>query len=160
VTREIPLSRGMVALVDDEDYDRVMAAGPWHARPSRRTCYAQHHVSSAGGRTTQQLHQFLTGHVGVDHVNGDGLDNRQRNLRPADQRQNSANRRRSSHNTSGYKGVTRKSRGGSWIAQIRVEGHQQHIGTYPTAADAARAYDAAALTAWGAFARPNFPQEI
>ncbi len=157
---EIRTSSGHVALVDDEDAARVLAAGAWHVRRNRSgTLYAQRHVTRDGKRPTQQMHQFLLGCVGIDHRNGDGLDNRRSNLRPATYAQNGANRRLSSHNTSGFKGVVLKKSTGRWVAQIRVAGEQRHIGTYPTAEDAARAYDAAALAAFGEFARPNFQYE-
>lgn len=158
-TIEIPLSGGGVALVDEFDAARVIAAGPWHARPHGRTTYAQRHVTRAdGARTTQQMHTLIMGVVGVDHRNHDGLDNRRSNLRPASQSQNTANQRQRRDNTSGYRGVSRKRR--RWIAQIRVNGVQQHIGTYDTPVAAARAYDAAASAAFGEFAYQNFPQEV
>lgn len=149
--REIELSRGMVALVDDDDYERVVAAGPWHAVPSGRTHYAQH---ALGGGKSLRMHLFITGLAYVDHRNGDGLDNQRSNLRAATHALNMGNQRRSKSNTSGFKGVTRKK---NWVAQIRVNGQQRHIGTYPTAEEAARAYDREAIAAWGEYARLNFP---
>lgn len=155
MTREVPLSRGLVALVDDEDYSAVLAAGSWSARPRGSTTYAARHT----GRTTQQLHTFLTGWPFVDHANGDGLDNRRANLRPATRSQNNANARLRPDSTTGYKGVTYIKRAGKWQARIRVDGHLHSLGYYADPEQAARAYDAAALEAWGEYARPNFPQE-
>jgi hypothetical protein len=154
----VPLSSGLVALVDAGDYERVTAEGPWHARPHGRTTYAQRHMSRPGcTRTTQQMHTFITGIIGLDHRNGNGLDNRRSNLRRAAQSQNMANQRLRRTSTSGYRGVT--ARGQRWIAQIRVRGVQQHIGVYDTAEAAAHAYDDAATAAWGEFAHPNFSEE-
>lgn len=159
--QEIPLSRGYVALVDDADYDRVMAAGPWHANPGVRTVYAQRNRrSEGGGWTSQSLHSFLTGWPRVDHENGNGLDNRRSNLRPATVAQNAANRPMNANNTAGFKGVMRNSsRGLPWRAQIRAAGKRYHLGLFATPEVAARAYDEAARKLHGDFARLNFPLE-
>lgn len=155
MTRQVPLSRGHFAIVDDDDYDRVIASGPWHVRPSGSTFYARHSITASRGI---DMHGMLTGWPYVDHINGDGLDNRRTNLRAASVSQNLANRGPQRNNTSGYKGVTLR-RNGRMVAQIKVCGHQMNIGTFDTVEDAARAYDAAALTAWGEFAYLNFPKE-
>lgn len=149
MTREIPLTRGYVALVDDEDYPTVVALGPWHVKIDDRRRYAAHSVSRS---QKVVLHRFLTGVELVDHVNGDGLDNRRANLRRATDQQNSWNRGMRSDNTSGYKGAKRHT-GGRWQATISG----RYLGLFPTAEDAARAYDAAALDQFGEYARLNFP---
>jgi cation diffusion facilitator CzcD-associated flavoprotein CzcO len=156
--REIPLSLGMVALVDDKDYEAVMAAGPWSARPCGRTAYAQRaQVLDDGRPTTQQLHTFLTGWPYADHQNGDGLDNQWANLRPSTHGQNMFTKRLYKNSTSGFKGVTRKKETGRWQAQIQANKQHRYLGYYDTAEDAARAYDAAARELFGDFARLNFP---
>lgn len=103
------------------------------------------------------MHTLLTGWPLVDHRDGDGLNNRMDNLRPATCAQNSANQARPVSNTSGYKGVSWRKRDRRWYAYIKVNGKQCHLGSYATAQDAAHAYDAAAIAAWGEYARPNFP---
>lgn len=155
MTVEIPLTQGYVALVDDADAERVRQSGPWHVfvPPRSHTAYALHSVSA---RKKIRLHHFLTGWRLVDHINGDGLDNRRANLRSADQSLNSANRRMPSSNTSGFKGVTRLP-SGRWQAQITVRGAAKKLGAYDSREEAARAYDAAAIASFGLFARPNFP---
>lgn len=97
------------------------------------------------------MHTFLTGWDFVDHRNGDGLDNRRANLRPATAAQNAANQQLSIANTTGYKGVSLY-RNGRFRASIQ----RRHLGYFDTAADAARAYDAAALDLFGDFAHLNF----
>lgn len=161
MTAPVVLSSGLLALVDEADYARVMAAGPWHATPPRGgRIYAQRGVRRADGRrTTQKLHTFLTGWTQVDHRNGNGLDNQRANLREATRTQNNANARRRKDNTSGFKGVTLDARIGRWSARIHVNKQCRSLGYFATAEEAALAYDIAAFEAFGEFARPNFPKE-
>lgn len=153
MTREIPLTQGRVALVDDADYAVVAAVGRWQVATCDGRLYARH----GGNRWGIYLHKLLTGWPLVDHVNGDGLDNRRANLRQATASQNGANIAAPSHNTSGFKGVSLYRRTGRWRASLTLAGEHMHLGYFDTAEEAARAYDAAALNAWGDFARLNFP---
>lgn len=156
-TVEVPLTRGQVALVDEEDAPAVLAH-KWYTRRVRHAFYAARSLPRVGGvRREQRLHTFLTGWPLVDHVNGNGLDNRRANLRPATNAENMRNRRRYANNTSGFKGVTFDKAKGRWKAQIRLDGRRRYIGRYDTAEEAARAYDAAARELHGEFARLNFP---
>jgi hypothetical protein len=162
MTREIPLPSGHVALVDDGDYELVMASGPWHANKRRHgfTCklYAQRSVRKpSGGWTSQKLHTFLMGCSPVDHINGDGLDNRRCNLRPATASQNNRNARRRQTNLSGFKGVSSGPGKRRWRARIQIDGRIRQLGYYDTAEAAAVSYDVAAREAFGEFAHPNFP---
>lgn len=161
MTREIPLSKGLVALVDDEDYDWLLADGKWHVTGYTHRLYAAR-TRWVGKRSFgERMHRLLLpGTAYVDHINGNGLDNRRSNLRPASAAQNAQNRRRRSDNRSGYKGVgksvvPRK----PWIAAIGVNGTHCYLGVFATAEEAARAYDAAAVERFGEFARLNFPKE-
>ena len=160
--KQILLSRGLVALVDDAGYERVMAAGPWYPTPPRNgRTYAQRGVRKLNGkRTTQKLHMFLTGWPQTDHRNGNGLDNQRRNLRPATRAQNNANARRRTDNTSGFKGVSWNKRYSRWYARIHTDGRYRFLGSFTDPEAAARVYDAAAAELFGEFARPNFPKEL
>ncbi len=152
----VPLTRGVRALVDLDDYERVVAAGPWFAHPDGRTTYAVRHVRVRRGfHTTEKMHKFLTGWPMTDHRNGDGLDNRRANLRPATRSQNNANAQKRSNNKSGFKGVHWDGR--KWQAGIRLDGRQRYLGRFDLVEDAARAYDTAACALFGEFARLNFP---
>ncbi len=157
MTAQVPLTRGFVALVDEDDLATVLAAGSWCVSVKSHSPYALRAVRRADGRwTTTRLHNFLTGWSYVDHVNGDGLDNRRCNLRPADQPRNGQNRGASALNTSGYKGVTWHKGGRKWMAQIVAEGQRYYLGLFVDPLEAARAYDAAARRLHGQFARLNF----
>lgn len=108
-------------------------------------------------KQTIYLHREIAGTpVGLitDHVNGDRLDNRRANLRIATPSQNGANssgRQRKSP----YRCVYQHKPSGRWIAQVSEGGKPQHLGIFDTPEEAAIAYDLAALTRWGQFARTN-----
>ncbi len=160
--RTIPLSRGKVAIVDAEDYDRL-AAFRWHAKPDGNTWYAAR--SFRKGRTTlhDSMHRVVfdvENGVEVDHINGDGLDNRRANLRRATKSQQQANKFGGIRSATGFKGVKKA----SWRtkiayeARIKVGQKQIHLGCFDTAEGAARAYDKAAKRYFGKFARLNFEE--
>jgi len=157
MAREITLTYGQVALVDDADFDAIVAVGKWYAKPGVDTFYACRTFYLSGRQWTGRMHNFVTGWDFVDHVNGNGLDNRRENLRPADDSKNMMNSRVGRHNTSGFKGVSRD--GNRWAARISLRGRTINLGGFATPADAARAYDEAAVFYFGEFARPNFLQE-
>ena len=93
----------------------------------------------------------------VDHVNGDGLDNRRTNIRVATRSQNNANS--NIFNPLGYRGVclVPSGRFKATISDRERAQKSRYIGTFDTPSEAARAYDAAALERFGEFARLNFP---
>jgi hypothetical protein len=159
--REIALTQGKVALVDDEDFVRV-ASFKWHAkRGMTGVWYAVRTIPSSttkSGHTEQLLHRFLLdvpGGVGIDHENRNGLDNQRHNLRIASKAQNAANRLPQRNSLSGFKGVTWDTADAKWRARIHIRGKSVSLGRFPTPEAAARAYDRAAREEWGEFARTN-----
>lgn len=158
--KEIPISGGYVALVDEGDYDRITSVGAWMASPRPgHTTYAARSARKDGRWTTVFMHSLITGWRLVDHVNGNGLDNRRSNLRPATPSQNQANRSTRRDSSSGFKGVYWYTDRQLWRARITANRKVRSLGYFRTAEAAARAYDEAALELFGAYARPNFPQE-
>lgn len=89
----------------------------------------------------------------IDHIDGDGLNNKWRNLRVADRSLNGANSKRHKHNKSGFKGVFWESKKRVWQARIVVKGKQKHLGFFADVQDAAEAYRHAAVKEFGGFAR-------
>ena len=161
MTVEIPLSMGLVALIDDEDEDNVRRH-KWHAvcTPTNRTCYAVANIHDGVTFRTVQMHRFIMSppdDMQVDHINGEGLDNRRGNMRNVTRAQNQWNRKPPPGSTSCYKGVSWRTRSGKWIARIARDGQEIRIGAYDDEETAARAYDAKAVELFGEYARLNFP---
>lgn len=161
--KEVPLhgakAAGRVALVDDADYEMVMACR-WHIFDDPRAGgpYAITNVRRHdGGWTTMRMHKLLTGAPSTDHADHDGLNNQRYNLRPSTQHQNQGNERKGAGLSSRFKGVTWNKAAGKWQAQIKVHRRNRYLGLFAQEADAARAYDAAARAAFSEFACPNFP---
>jgi hypothetical protein len=153
--KEIPLSRGMTALISDEDYDRVAQFKWCVMKVQGTTAYAGRYFKG----TYMALHRFIMSppdDMQIDHINRNGLDNRRENLRICTASQNQANRACKSK-ASGYHGVTPDR--GKWKAHIEFKGQHFNLGRYVTAEGAARARDAKAAELFGEFATLNFPNE-
>ena len=154
----IPLSRGLSAIVDDEDYD-LLNKRHWYAHRDRRLWYAWTKIPLTDGRQlTATMHRILLSpspDTIVDHINRDGLDNRRANLRIASPSQNAANG--PPRNGRRYRGTVKQ--GIKWRAEICVLYKHCRLGTFDTEEQAARAYDDAAKKFFGEFAYLNFPKE-
>jgi hypothetical protein len=158
-TVEIPLSQGLVAVVDAADAPAVLGAGKWCAHRQGTNTYAVRSMRQADGRRAfVRMHNFITGWSFVDHRDGNGLNNTRSNLRPADAVTNGRNHRRAVNNKSGYVGVYWFTRQSEWRAYIYDRGRNIYLGKFSGPVEAARARDAAAVELHGAFARLNFPR--
>jgi hypothetical protein len=158
----IPLTQGRFALVDDVDAD--LGAMKWYAYKGKtaKTFYARRNLPRVNGRqTVRALHEDIARRMGIvgapDHADRNGLNNRRDNLRPASDGLNNANQGIRVDNVSGYKGVSWRDRTRKWHAQIQVCGKKRHLGFFSDLIEAAKAYDRAALEAFGEFAVVNFP---
>ena len=150
--RQIPLTKGRFALVDDSTYSDLIKHN-WHFTSQG---YAAATMTINGRRQLITMHRLLVGAQPgqiVDHKNGDRLDNRRANLRLATAAQNQHNRKPNANTLSDFKGVTRfRDR---WQARIRVNGKRLHLGYYDTAREAAEIYDTAARRFFRNYARTN-----
>lgn len=152
--KTIPLTRGLVALVDDDDYE-ALARHKWHAN---KDGYAvRNAVDSVGRRCVLRMHRVIVGlesgdTTRVDHWDENKVNNQRYNLRKATHAQNQRNRSRQSNNTSGFKGVNWHKKNGLWQARIKVDGKRKSLGYYKTAQEAHAAYCKSAIEMHGEFA--------
>lgn len=158
--KKIKLTQGKYALVDAEDFE-WLSQWKWfyHLHPKDKTGYACTNGKYIGGKRLPKtrMHNLIFGKR-VDHINGNGLDNRRKNLREADTFQQAYNKGVQKHKkTLGCKGVsiTRDHNGVQkyWIARITVRGERIYLGTFKNHIAASRAYIKAAKKYHGEFAR-------
>ena len=159
--KEIQLTQGKVALVDDEDFERVNQF-KWYAQRGDSTFYAARTILINGKCTTQLLHQFILGDSlsksDIDHKDRNGLNNWRFNLRPCSSQENAMNRGSKRNSSSKHKGVYWDKPTGKWRAQITIGGRRIHLGLFKAEDDAGRAYDKMAIMYHGDFKRLNFPE--
>lgn len=152
MVKQIPLPRGYYALVDDECYEYL---NQWKWNIDIRECktcdnlyYARRlqHLGYVDGKQKQkviQMHQLITGFpkgIEVDHINGNGLDNRKENLRLVTHRENMQNLTKNKTNSSMYPGVYWDKEKRKWRARFKVKEKQHHIGYFEDELEAAEAY--------------------
>jgi len=160
MSKEIQLTQGKVAIVDDEDYE-WLSQWKWYAVKSYNMFYAVRNITKPGGKQTLILmHRVILGlEPGdpqlCDHKNHTGLDNRRDNLRICNNSQNHQNECLRRNHSSAFKGVSwRKSRN-KWRALIGVDGKQKHLGYFNSEIEAVKAYDESAKIYFGEFACIN-----
>jgi hypothetical protein len=153
--REIPLTQGAVAIVDDDDYEFLMN-WKWNFNGG----YARTLDKVSKQRKILNMHRVLLdaneGEI-VDHVNRNKLDNRRNNLRISDCVGNARNRSKYMIDAlSDYKGVSYDKKRGKYHSYITVEkGKRVHLGHYTLEKDAAYYYNEYALKYFGEFAVLN-----
>jgi HNH endonuclease/AP2 domain len=154
--KEIKLTQGKFAIVDDEDFERVN---------QYKWCFQQGYALRGqwikGEKITKiiGLHRFIMNPKKdefIDHINGNGLDNRKENLRIVTKQQNAFNSNKPITNTSGYKGVSFFRRDKKWRAVIKLNQKYVHIGYFDDKITAAKAYDKKAKELFGNFAKLNY----
>lgn len=157
----IQLSRGMNALVDATDLE-WLGGRKWCATICNGRFYGKATGRTPGKRDRPYLHRYIMEMTGssvqVDHRNRDTLDNRRTNLRPATVGQNRSNSRKKfwrGGKSSEFKGVSWHKRTSRWRAVIVKDKRQRELGLFDSEADAARAYNRAAMEMHGEFARIN-----
>lgn len=163
--KEIPLTQGKFALVDDEDFDRVNQFN-WYAQGTGKEPSRKFYATRRVGKRLVLLHRWLL-NAGeteeVDHKNNDSLDCQKHNLRLATSQQNQFNipKDRNRKLSSRFKGVCRVkpivNATNPFMAYISFGGKRTHLGYFSSEIEAAKAYDSAARTYFKEFASLNFP---
>lgn len=152
--KEIPLTQGKVAIVDDEDYEWL---SQWKWCIDFRG-YAIRYDYSTGVQRVVKMHRAILADdlkpgLVCDHVNRDKLDNRRGNLRACTQSENNRNSTSRRGSSSRYIGVSAYRE--RWKAQIQLSGCKKSLGTFSCEQDAALAYNRAARELFGEFANLN-----
>lgn len=166
MTKEIPLTHGLVTIVDDEDYE-WLSAYKWYPSKARDRFYASRKemfIQSDGrkGHRSRQMQQDIlypeqkcSLGMKADHQNRNPLDNRRCNLRLITDSLSNINREWRKVNYSGYRGVFFNGNTRKFVAKIKILGDWRLNGTFSTAEEAARAYNSLARLHHGTDAQLN-----
>ena len=152
--KHIKLSRGKSAIVDDMDFESLNAF-KWSLTVGKTGKMYAHRRAGKPKKRLISMHRVIMGiddkpgTVTVDHLNGDGLDNRRENLRVCTLGENSRNLHRA-WGKYGLRGV-RQELNGKWRARIRHNYKLFDVGTFDTERDAAVAYAFASKLFHGEF---------
>lgn len=153
-TKTIKVGKSFTAIVDEQDYE-IVSARLWFSSRKLHCRYARTVLED--GRTLS-MHRLILGTnstLDVDHINGNGLDNRRENLRVCTRSENLQNSRKHCKSSSRFKGVYWEPRRKRWVAQIRHNKVKKYLGSFGSEVDAAAAYDSAAKNLFGDFANAN-----
>ncbi len=160
--KEIPLTQGQMALVDDADYVEL-SKYKWFAQ---KNCWGDFYAArkssmKEGKRFNIYMSRQLLGldygdKREGDHQNHNTLDNRRSNIRICTHSQNMRNQKLSLNQTSRFKGVTWSKLYRKWIASIYINGRAKFLGSWDIEEVAALAYDMVAIREHGEFAHLNF----
>jgi hypothetical protein len=142
--REILLTQGEVALVDDEDYDFLNQFN-WHVQKKKTVSYAIGHKTECRKRTTIRMHreimkEKLTGKLQVDHIDHNGLNNQKSNLRIVTNRENLMNLKNKQFHSSIYTGVTFSKRDKLYKARMWIGNKCYNLGDFKDELKAAIVY--------------------
>lgn len=156
--KEIPLDKGHILFIDNEDYEEVSKL-IWKVAKRLHTFYAISDIRKKGhARKVILLHRLIMkapkGTL-IDHINGNGLDNRKSNLRYANKSKNAMNMSKHTPHSSPYKGVSYDKDRKKFRCNIGINGKQYFVGRFDNELEAAKAYNKKALTIYGEYARLN-----
>lgn len=155
--RQLPLSQGKFAIVDNDDYEKLL---PWKWTFSGGYAYR---VKTVQGKSKKVwLHRFIANTpegLYTDHINGNRLDCRKENLRICTYAQNNKNASIRKDNKSGYRGVYWEKGVKKWRAVINADAKRICLGFYESAKEAAKAYNESAKKLHGSFARLNSAED-
>lgn len=144
--RKIALTKGMVALIDYEDVEKIM---------KHNWCFDDKYAASCIKRKKVYMHRFILNaplNKEVDHINGNKLDNRKCNLRLVEDVENQWHRSKNYNNLTGFKGVSFNKEHKKYSATIMARGKKYFIGYFNKVEDAANAYEQAAIKYHGIYA--------
>ncbi len=140
--KKIELTKGYFALVDDEDYRKIINMGFWYAIVNNKNVYACVKKKENNTRIVYFMHRVVMNApewMEVDHINHNGCDNRKENLRLCTHRDNTKNLVLGSNNTSGVRGVSYSKTAKKWQSTIKVQSKRIHLGWFSVFEEAVNA---------------------
>lgn len=161
--KDISLTKGYVAIVDNEDFERI-SKYKWHSLFDKSgNVYAvtgDRYKKGYNGQRKIRMHRFILNidrfnHNKVDHIDRNTLNNRKSNLRIANSSQNARNQSITKRNTSGFKGVVWHKRDQCYQVSIVINRVTKYLGYFEDIVEAAKAYDNAAIELHGEYACTN-----
>lgn len=138
-------SIGLYALVDDEDFDRLNEYR-WYGRRSGGKVYAERQYylgmilgvrKSKSRKMHREIMKVNDRLMQVDHINGNGLDNRKSNLRICTPSQNNHNKTVMTRSLSGHKNISKIKN--KWRVLVNIENEQYFVGLYWSLEEAIKA---------------------
>jgi hypothetical protein len=161
MVKEIKLTKGKFAIVDDEDYDELMKY-KWYAIKGSTIYFYARRTPFKDGQHKISMHRQILNFPDkiIDHVNRNGLDNRKSNLRLCSKSENRINCKKHKNNTSGFRGVSWHPLIKKWQVRIQHNNISVHIGYFSEKIQGAKSYDKKAIEFFGKFVVLNFPEEI
>lgn len=155
--KEIKLTRGIIALIDDEDFE-LISSHHWFADAKGYAVSKVPHPFKKGERSVLRMHRLVLGlgfddKIQVDHIDLNKSNNQKSNLRKATNSQNKCNSAAYKTSKSGVKGAYFSEKLNIWRSSIRSNGKLKHLGCFKTAEEAHAAYCIAAKEIHGEFAR-------
>lgn len=157
--KEIKLTQGKVALVDNEDFEELNKY-KWACAKYPKTFYAVMFSWENGKQKTIYMHRQILKvndrSIFVDHKDHDGLNNQRVNIRKCSHSENQRNKESVVGSSSKYIGVCWHKKDKKWQSAITINKKQKYLGQFDCPIKAAKVRDEEAKKVFGEFANLNF----
>lgn len=161
MAKEIELTNGMKAIVDDEDYDYLLDYN-WRALKNGKTYYAIFGKRVNGKYSNTWMHRMIMDAKNredeINHIDHNGLNNQKNNLRKTTHKKVMWQKNAADSKPTKFKGISFHKPSKKWRARIFVDGKMKYLGYYKNEIEAAKGYDNEQKKHYGEFANLNFKE--